>query len=112
MNKLISCEFNMDTAFVELKFTDGHMISIDTIAAENEVADNMYEQSEPGYLVYNDPAAYADLILNGYPDAYMKTVAEAKLLDSAEMRSRQCKNDYLHWRLFAMRRIIQSVALI
>ena len=42
MTHLISCEFNMDTACVELKFTDGSMIAIDTIAVENEVADNMY----------------------------------------------------------------------
>ena len=41
MTYLISCEFNMDTACVELKFNDGSMIAIDTIAVENEVADNM-----------------------------------------------------------------------
>ena len=64
---LISCEFNMDTACVELKFTDGCMIAIDTIAVENEVADNMYQRSELDYLIYNDPLAYADLILNGDP---------------------------------------------
>ena len=42
MTHLISCEFNMGTACVELNFTDGSMIAIDTIAVENEVADNMY----------------------------------------------------------------------
>ena len=47
MDRLISCEFNMDTACVELKFLDGSMIAIDTIAVENEVADNMYQRSEP-----------------------------------------------------------------
>ena len=36
MDRLISCEFNMDTACVELKFLDGSMIAIDTIAVENE----------------------------------------------------------------------------
>ena len=46
MNTLISCEFNIDTACVELKYADGTTISIDTIAVENEVADNMYERSE------------------------------------------------------------------
>lgn len=46
MKKLISCEFNMDTACVELKFTDGSMIAIDTIAVENEVVDNMYQRSD------------------------------------------------------------------
>ena len=32
MKKLISCEFNFDTVCVELKFSDGSMIAIDTIA--------------------------------------------------------------------------------
>ena len=44
MKKLISCRFNMDTACVELKFSDDSMIAIDTIAVENEVADNMYQR--------------------------------------------------------------------
>ena len=35
MDRLISCEFNMDNACVELKFLDGSMIVIDTIAVEN-----------------------------------------------------------------------------
>ena len=46
MNKLISCEFNIDTACVELKFADGSMISIDCTAVEDEVAKNMYQRSE------------------------------------------------------------------
>lgn len=79
--KILSCEFNMDTACVELKFTDGSMISIDTIAVENEIANNMYERSELDYLIYNDPAAYADLILNSDPEAYLKAVTEYKPLD-------------------------------
>ena len=62
------CEFNMDNACVELKFLDGSMIVIDTIAVENGVADNMYQRSELDYLIYNDPIGYADLILNGDPE--------------------------------------------
>ena len=80
--KILSCAFNMDTACVELKFDDGSMIAIDTIAVENEVVDNMYQRSELDYLIYNDPVAYAELILNGDPEAYLKTVTEYKPLDS------------------------------
>ena len=76
MTHLISCEFNMDTACVELKFTDGSMIAIDTIAVENEVADNMYQRSELDYLIYNAPLEYADLILNGDPETYLKAVTD------------------------------------
>ena len=81
MKKLISCEFNFDTVCVELRFSDGSMIAIDTIAVENEIADNMYQRSELDYLIYNDPIAYAELILNGDPETYLKTVTEYKLLD-------------------------------
>ena len=82
MERLISCEFNMDTACVELKFVDGSMISIDTIAVENEVADNMYQRSELDYLIYNAPLDYAELVLNGDPETYLRTVTEYKPLDS------------------------------
>ena len=81
MKRLLSCEFNMDTACVELKFANGSMIAIDTIAVENEVADNIYNRSELDWLIYNDPAAYADLVLNGDPETYLKTVTEYKPLD-------------------------------
>ena len=80
--KILSCAFNMDTACVELKFDDGSMIVIDTIAVENEVADNMYQRSELDYLIYNDPIGYTELILNGDPETYLKTVTEYKPLDS------------------------------
>ena len=81
MKRLLSCEFNMDTACVELKFANGSMIAIDTTAVENEVADNIYQRSELDWLNYNDPAAYADLVLNGDPETYLKTVTEYKPLD-------------------------------
>ena len=80
--KILSCEFNMDTACVELRLTDGTLISIDCTAVENEVADNMYQRSELDYLIYNAPLEYADLILNGDPETYLKVVIEYKLLDS------------------------------
>ena len=80
--KLLSCAFNMDTACVELKFDDGSTIAIDTIAVENEVADNMYQRSELDYLIYNAPIEYAVLILNGDPEKYLKAVTEYKLFES------------------------------
>ncbi len=81
MKHLLSCEFNIDTACVELNYSDGSMISIDCTAVENEVADNMYQRSELDYLVYNAPLEYADLILNGDPEAYLKAVTQYKPLD-------------------------------
>ena len=80
--KILSCEFNIDTACVELKLADGTMISIDCTAVENEVADNMYQRSELDWLIYNAPLEYADLILNGAPEKYLKTVTVNKPLEN------------------------------
>ena len=81
MKTLLSCEFNMDTGCVELRYSDGSMISINCTAVEDEVANSRFQQSELDYLIYNDPVAYADLILNGDPKAYLKNVTEYKPLD-------------------------------
>ena len=81
MRKVLSCEFNIDTACVELRLDDGTMLSIDCTAVENEVANSMYQRSELDWLIYNDPLAYAELILNGEPGLYLKAVTEKTLLD-------------------------------
>ncbi len=79
MKKLVSCEFNMDSACVELVYSDNSMISIDCTAVENAVADNLYQRSELDYLIYNDPLAYADLILSGDPEKYLGAVTERQI---------------------------------
>ena len=81
MDRLISCEFNMDTACVELKFFDGSMIAIDTIAVENEVADNMYQRSELDWLIYNKPLEYAQLVFSGNLEQYVQGTPEHRLMD-------------------------------
>lgn len=81
MKKLISCEFNMDTACVELKFTDGSMTAIDTIAVENEVSDNMVQRSELDWLIYNKPLEYAQLVLGGDLEQYVQGIPEHRLMD-------------------------------
>ena len=74
MRKIVSCEFNMDTACVELRMDDGTLLSIDCTAVENEVANSMYQRSELDWLIYNDPLAYAELILNGELSKYLKNI--------------------------------------
>ena len=81
MNTLISCGFNIDTACVELKYSDGTLVSVDTIAVENEVADNMYQRSELDWLIYNKPLEYAQLVLEGDPKTYVQGKPEHRLMD-------------------------------
>lgn len=81
MRKIVSCAFNMDTACVELCLEDGTLLSIDCTAVENEVANSMYQRSELDWLIYNDPLAYVELILNSDAELYLKAVTEKRLLD-------------------------------
>ena len=81
MREVTSCEFNMDTACVELHFSDGSTIAISTIAVENEVADSMYQRSELDWLIYNKPMEYAWFVLSGGLEEYLKGPAEHRLAD-------------------------------
>lgn len=81
MAQLLSCKFNIDTACVELKFSDGSMISIDCTAVENVVAKNMYQRSELDWLIYNKPLEYAQLVLDGDLEQYVKGTQEHRLMD-------------------------------
>ena len=72
MNYIKSCEFNIDTACVEIKLTDGSMVSIECVAVENEYVRNMYEVSELDYLIYNEPMSYVRLLLSGKMEEYLR----------------------------------------
>lgn len=71
-NQIMSCEFNIDTACVEVKLVEGSIVSIDCVAVENEYANNMYETSELDYLIYNDPMSYVKLLLSGRMKDYLR----------------------------------------
>ena len=81
MKTLASCAYNMDNCYVELKFFDGSMIAIATIAVENKVADNMYQRSELDWLIYNKPLEYAQLVLSGDLEQYVQGTPEHRLMD-------------------------------
>ena len=76
-----ACKFNMDTGCVELLLRDGRMISIDCTRVEDALDVTMAQMSELDYLVYNDPLGYADLILNGDPEKYLKNVSGSCTLE-------------------------------
>ena len=70
-----ACHFNMDTGCVELLLRDGRMTSIDCTRVEDALDVTMAQQTELDYLIYNDPLAYAELILSGEPEEYLKNAA-------------------------------------
>lgn len=71
-NYIKSCEFNIDSACVEVKLIDGSMVSIDCDTVEAEYAHNMYEASELDYLIYNEPMSYVELLLSGKTEEYLR----------------------------------------
>ena len=75
------CHYNMDTGCVDLLLRDGRKISIDCTGVEDVLNVTMAQQTELDYLIYNDPLAYADLILNGDPEEYLKNVAGSHELE-------------------------------
>ena len=80
--KLISCAFNIDTACVEFKYTDGSMIAIDCTLVEAEVARNMYESSELEWLVYHAPVDYVNLLLHGDVREYLRNTTDYHPLEN------------------------------
>ena len=76
-----ACLFNMDTGCVELTLQDGRKISIDCTGVEDVLDVTMAQRSELDYLIYNDPLAYAELILNGEPEEYLRNAAASHGLE-------------------------------
>ena len=74
--------YDMDTNCVNAWLTDRSIVTIDCQKVEGTFANNMYERSELDYLLYNDPAAYADLVLNEEPGRYLKAVTQYKTDES------------------------------
>ena len=79
--KVLSCEFNIDTGCVEVKYADGSMIAINCTKVENEVARNMYEASELDWLIYNAPMDYVNLLLHDNIREYLNNVTDYHPLD-------------------------------
>ena len=78
---LISCEYNIDTCCVELRYSDGSALAIDCIEVEDAFAHSPAHRTELDYLIYNDPLAYAELVLTGDVEDYLRTVSQKRYLD-------------------------------
>ncbi len=75
MKRLTSCEFNIDTGCVELRYSDGSMLAIDCTAVENSIETTMNQRSEMDWLIFNAPLEYAEMVLNDELEDYLKRVS-------------------------------------
>lgn len=75
MKQLKSCEFNIDSGCVELCYSDGSKLAIDCTAVENSIETTMNGRSELDWLLYNAPLEYAELVLSGDLEGYLRRVS-------------------------------------
>ncbi len=81
MKQIISCEFNIDTACVEIRFSDGTSMRIYTPSVDAALDITIRQQAEVDWLIYNDPATYVNLVLSGNLESYAKNMAGFHSLD-------------------------------
>ena len=55
MRKLVFCEFNTDTACVELRYADGEVLSIYTPGVDDSFDTTIAMRAEMDWLIYNEP---------------------------------------------------------
>ena len=67
VKRTLRCADNKATRLLR----DGRKISIDCTGVEDALDVTMAQRSELDYLIYNDPLAYAELILDGEPEEYI-----------------------------------------
>ena len=72
MNELISCEFNIDTACVELRYAGGGRISIYCPGVEDSFDTTLSMRTEMDWLIYNEPFKYARMVLDGTLEGYLR----------------------------------------
>lgn len=84
MDKLVSCKFNIDTAYVDLRYADGEVLSIDCIAVEDEFGYSPHARAELDWLIYNDPLSYVQMLLDDKLEEYIKSAINPHNLVSDE----------------------------
>ncbi len=72
MRKPISCEFNIDTACVELRYAGGGSINIYCPGVEDSFDTTLAMRTEMDWLIYNAPLEYARMVLDGSIEKYLR----------------------------------------
>ena len=72
---------SISTGVYHFPLDKASVIAIDTIAVENDLADNMYQQSELDWLIYNKSLEYTQLVLSGEIEKYLQGTPEHRLMD-------------------------------
>ena len=75
MSEIVSCEFNIDTACVELRYAGGGGINIYCPGVEDSLDTTLSMRTEMDWLIYNAPLEYARRVLDGSLEEYVRSTA-------------------------------------
>ena len=81
MRKPISCEFNIDTACVELRYAGGGSINIYCPGVEDGFDTTLSMRTEMNRIIYNAPLEYARMVLDGTLDGYLREASDVHSLE-------------------------------
>lgn len=71
MNPVKSCEYNMDTACVDVIYTNGGTLSIYTPMVEESLRTTIHSRSKLDWLIENEPLEYARMVIDGTMQEYL-----------------------------------------
>ena len=71
MRKIKSCEFNIDTACIEVIYESGSMLSIYVPLIEKSLKTTVYSRSKLDLLLDSDPLEYVRMVLDGTMQEYV-----------------------------------------
>jgi hypothetical protein len=71
MNTIKSCEYNIDTACVEVIYENGSTLSIYTPMIEESLRTAAYSLSKLNWLIDNEPLEYVRMVLDGTMQEYL-----------------------------------------
>lgn len=74
MSNIKLCEFNMDTACVEIICDNGNMLSLYVPELQYEFRMTVYSKCRMDWLIDNEPLEYARMVLGGTMQKYLDRI--------------------------------------
>lgn len=69
--KIKSCEFNIDTACIDITYMDGKILSLYIPTIEDSLRTTVYSRSKLDLMLGNEPLEYARMVLDGTMQGYV-----------------------------------------
>jgi len=77
MKTIKSCSFNIDTACVDVVYTNGSILNIYTPMIEASLRTTVHSRSKLDWLIENEPLEYARMVIDGTMQEYLDRVDDA-----------------------------------